>query len=272
MRVRLSLALLAASFGFAPAALANSSQSSNWAGYAVHRSGVHFHNATGTWTQPSLTCTAGHSSYSAFWVGIGGYSATSEALEQIGTEADCHLSGRQKMTAWYELVPAPSKSLKLTIHAGDTITASVIVTGHQVTMTLKDATTHKSVTKSLHASLIDTSSAEWITEAPSECTGSNSCQTLPLADFGSTTFDFAGVQTTSGTRGTISNKAYNTTRITLVPGGPRFVGNSPQGIAKPTSLFDSGGSFTVNYSTSVNPSLPAASADVLPGAVISGGG
>jgi hypothetical protein len=272
MRIRLGLAVLAASFGFAPAALASSSQSSNWAGYAVHRSGVHFHKVVGAWTQPSLACTRGRSTYSAFWVGIGGYSETSQALEQIGTEADCHASGREVMSAWYELVPAASKSIKLSVHAGDAITASVTVTGHRVQMTLADSTTHKAVTKSLHASLIDTTSAEWIAEAPSECQGENSCQTLPLADFGSTTFGFARIQTTAGTKGTISNKAYNTTKITLVPGHRRFVGNGREGIATPSPLTAGGSAFTVTYSSSVSSlAVQSVSADVLPGAVATGG-
>ena len=34
----------------------------------------------------------------------------------------------------------------------------------------------------------DTSSAEWIAEAPSQCDGSGSCQPLPLADFGTVQF------------------------------------------------------------------------------------
>jgi hypothetical protein len=54
-----SLALAAA-----PAALADTSQSSNWAGYAVHRSGVSFRTVSGTWTQPHATGTAGTAGYS----------------------------------------------------------------------------------------------------------------------------------------------------------------------------------------------------------------
>ena len=36
---------------------------------------------------------AGRESYSAVWVGLGGYSENASALEQIGTDADCSRSG-----------------------------------------------------------------------------------------------------------------------------------------------------------------------------------
>jgi hypothetical protein len=138
-------------------------------------------------------------------------------------------------------------------------------------MKLIDETTHKSITKSLRASLIDTTSAEWIAEAPSECGDSNNCQTLPLADFGSTAFGFAGVQTTTGMSGTISNRAYNTTRITLVPSGPRFVGNggTTLGEAKPSALNSNGNAFTVTYS-SASAGQPAAAGDVRLGPIVHG--
>ncbi len=56
-----------------PPASADSTQSSNWAGYAVHRRGVRFSKVIGTWTQPRATCTPGQATYSSVWVGIGGY-------------------------------------------------------------------------------------------------------------------------------------------------------------------------------------------------------
>ena len=40
----------------APAALAKTTTSSNWAGYAVHRPGVSYRQVSGTWTQPNATC------------------------------------------------------------------------------------------------------------------------------------------------------------------------------------------------------------------------
>jgi hypothetical protein len=235
----------------APAALADSSSSSNWAGYAIHHSGVKFRKIIGSWTQPKLTCTAGASSYSAYWIGLGGYSINSDALEQIGTEADCGPAGDQINSSWFELVPAPSRSLKISVHAGDQLSAWVSVSGHKVTLAINDETTHKSVVKTLHASSIDISSAEWITEAPSECSSATDCETLPLADFGSTSFETADAWTTKGRKGSISNHAWNRTKITLIASGQRFVGynsGDTSGIATPSALADNGSAFTVTYS------------------------
>jgi hypothetical protein len=85
------------------------SASSNWAGYAVH--GTTFKKVIGRWTVPSATCGAGEATYSATWVGIGGYSEDSDALEQIGTELDCTAAGKVKSTAWMELVPVEAPSV-----------------------------------------------------------------------------------------------------------------------------------------------------------------
>ena len=99
--------IVAATLCAAPAALAKTTTNSNWAGYAVHYPGVSFRQVSGTWKQPNATCVPGQSTYSAVWVGIGGYKPTSHALEQIGTEADCNAAGNTVVSAWYELVPAP---------------------------------------------------------------------------------------------------------------------------------------------------------------------
>src|ERR1700733_4136515 len=164
MRLRLPIALVstvALAFVCTPAALADTTQSSNWAGYAIHRDGVSFSKVIGAWRQPDATCTPGTPSYSAVWVGIGGYSITSDALEQIGTEVDCSATGRVASSAWYELVPAASQSIKLIVRPGDELNASVTVTGHKVDLTLNDLTRHRKFTKNLRASVVDVSSAEW---------------------------------------------------------------------------------------------------------------
>ena len=61
--------------------------SANSAGYALIGSSTTYTSATGTREEPKVTCEASDSS--AFWVGLGGYSETSQALEQVGTSADC---------------------------------------------------------------------------------------------------------------------------------------------------------------------------------------
>src|SRR6202035_4857012 len=95
--------------------VAPSTPSSNWSGYAVTSptsTPVSYSSVTGTWTVPTATCGATDAgASSAVWVGIGGYSLTSQALEQTGTDADCNESGNPTYYAWYELVPADPVNL-----------------------------------------------------------------------------------------------------------------------------------------------------------------
>jgi hypothetical protein len=255
--IPLALTALAALVG-APAAAADSAQSSNWAGYAVHRSGVHFITVSGTWTQPRATCTRGQARYSAAWVGLGGYSPSSPALEQIGTESDCTASGRAASSAWYELVPAVSRAIKMTVNAGDRMRGGVTVKGNEVTVSLADLTRHRSFTKRLHPATVDTGSAEWILEAPSVCSSDTSCRTLPLADFGSTGFTAAAATTTAGHTGTIADRQWKTTRISLASTGRTFVSDAsaPAAGAAPSSLSSRGSAFTVTYSGGTGSSAP----------------
>jgi hypothetical protein len=238
-------------FVSAAAARADTSQSSNWAGYAVHRSGVSFTKVLGSWRQPTATCTPGSPSYSAVWVGLGGYSVTSSALEQIGTEVDCSGPGHVESSAWYELVPAASQTINFSVRPGDALTASVSVVGHQVALSLTDLTRHRTFAKTLHASLIDVSSAEWIVEAPSDCFSDGSCQTLPLADFDSTTFSYAIAESTTGHSGSISDHSWSSTKIELAPDGRHFVVFHGHGglaaSASPSGLSSRGTSFKVTY-------------------------
>ncbi len=237
----------------APAALADSVTSSNWAGYAVHRAGMGFKKVAAAWTQPTATCTEGSQAYSAIWVGLGGYNESSTALEQIGSEVDCTASGKVDSSVWYELVPAASQTIKMRVRPGDGLYATVTVNGNKVVLTILDATTHRSFKKTLHASAVDVSSAEWIVEAPSDCISANTCQTLPLADFGSAAFAFAGAQSVAGHLGTISDPAWDVSKIRLTATGHRFVGyngsSSLVGVATPSVLAPSGSSFKVTYST-----------------------
>src|SRR5438874_1315188 len=75
----MGLLVMAAGLTAAPAALAKAAQSTNWAGYAVHRDGVSFRRVSANWTQPNASCAGGQPSYSSAWVGLGGYSPTSDA-------------------------------------------------------------------------------------------------------------------------------------------------------------------------------------------------
>jgi hypothetical protein len=249
-RILLACACAAATLAVAPAAaLADTATSSNWAGYAVHRNGVRFTRVTGAWKQPNATCTRGNPTFSAMWIGLGGFSLTSNALEQIGTEVDCTSSGRVSSTAWYELVPAPSRNINLRVRPGDSMSASVTVVGRRVTVSLVNQTMHTSYQHTFTTSSIDVTSAEWIVEAPSECYSNNSCQTLPLANFGMAGFTQARAKTVSGRTGSISSSAWGATKIVLQPSGRRFVtnGGGTMGAANPSGLTAGGSAFKVAF-------------------------
>src|SRR4051794_8949317 len=138
-----------------------SATSSNWAGYAV--SGESFTSVEGDWVIPTADDTT--DGYSAAWVGLGGADSTSTALEQVGTESD-YVDGQATYSAWYELLPDAPVTLNLDVSPGDKMHAAVTVDGTTVTITLSNLTTGKSTTKTLHMSDPDTTSAEWIAEAP----------------------------------------------------------------------------------------------------------
>jgi hypothetical protein len=176
---------------------------------------------TATWKQPKARCTAGRATYSAFWVGLGGFSPTSTALEQIGTATDCGTTGKPRSYAWYELVPAAAVELPLKIVAGDTVTTSVNVSGTNVLVQVKDRSRKTSFTKTLTTAAPDLSSAEWIAEAPSACTATGQCRVLPLSDFGSVTFTrIAAIG--SGHPGTITDPFWESSLIRLVPESAAF--------------------------------------------------
>jgi hypothetical protein len=235
--------------------------SSNWAGYAVSKSGVRFRRVAGTWVQPAATCTPGARRYSAYWIGIGGFHSTSSALEQIGSQVDCSSLGQAVYSAWYELVPAASVHVALPVHPGDTLSASVTMSGRRVKLYLANRTTGAVFFKQLSAKHIDKTSAEWIVEAPSTC-DPTSCQPLPLADFGSASFSGANATTTGGRRGAIADPAWATTAITLSPFADRTIGSAlplPGSFsqATPGDLSAGGDGFTVSYQD-VPPAAPAA--------------
>jgi Peptidase A4 family len=237
-----SVVIAAACLGLPASALGDDGSSSNWAGFAVH--GASFHRVVGLWRQPNVTCNPGQASYSAYWVGLGGYSGS--ALEQIGTEADCDSNGQPQLSAWYEMVPAASVTVSLRINAGDLMEGVVTVTGHRATLILRDLTRRRLFQISLSAAQIDVTSAEWIVEAPSDC--SSTCVTLPLANFSSTTFVGARAEA-GGHWGAISDRAWRATSISLNPTGAHTAGaqgGSP-GAAVPSALSAAGTAFTVAF-------------------------
>jgi hypothetical protein len=242
----------------APAAI-----SANWAGYeAAPGDGSNgFSDVSGSWVQPRANCSNTTGTYAAFWVGLGGSSDQSQSLEQIGTQADCDNSGSATYYAWYELVPAAPVVLSMQINAGDQIKAAVHVNGSAVTVSLLDQTTGDSVNRTLQMSAPDTSSAEWIAEAPSSCQdgAGGSCTPLPLTDFGAVSFSNA-TATADGYTGTINDSSWSAQPLALDSsqdglsssgygyGADSAATSGSTAGAQPSSLSSDGSSFSVSYS------------------------
>ena len=200
---------------------------------------------------PAATCSDRGDTYSAAWVGLGGFHESSHALEQIGTDADCSRAGGAVYSGWYELVPAAPVTLKLKVHAGDAMVASVTVRDHDVTLRIRDLSTGKMFTRTRRVSRIDSSSAEWIVEAPSVCVTTNICRTLTLTDFGSVAFSDLSA-TAGGQTGPVEDPLWSATELELreaqnFPQGPRASAASISAVAVPSALSSGGSAFAVSW-------------------------
>ena len=214
-------------------------------------------SVSGSWIVPTVSGTG--TAYSSAWVGIDGYNSSS--VEQIGTDSDLS-SGQPSYYAWYEMYPSNMVETSLAVHAGDSISASVVYAGsntNKFKLTLTDNTTGKSFTTTQTMKGAQRSSAEWIEEAPSSNSG-----VLTLADFNSITFSNCSANigpassTTSGTSGPIDNPWANTTLYSI-----NMITTHGASLDTTGSLTDSGSGrsavsqFTVTYQTSsVSPTQP----------------
>jgi Peptidase A4 family len=245
----------------ASTAAATDSVSTNWAGYAISdaqtidtgssTTPLTFTSVTATWKQPKVKCSAGSVSFSAFWVGLGGLSSSSQALEQIGTAANCTVTGKPVYYAWYELVPAASVPVSLKVRPGDTIAASVNVNATNVLVQVKNRTRGTSFTKSLTMAEPDLTSAEWIAEAPSGCTANGNCRVLPLSNFGKVTFTKIAAIADSHP-GTVTDPTWAPELIRLVPELSPGVKRSQVG-ATPSTVSTDGRTFGVAWDPAATP-------------------
>ena len=218
MRIALALTLLilAAACGTAPAEAGIALHSPNWSGYvAVACPACHLRYVAASWTVPAVNCAASPPIAQAeSWVGLDGWG--SGTLEQAGTDSSC-TDGRAAYYAWYQMYPAqpvvwygPGR-LSYDVNAGDQIRASVYydATSGRWQLTVDDRTSGLAVTTSqpcppgMHCGNAD---AEVIMEAPN--LGAN----VPLADFGTVTYTGISVTSRDGTRGTMASNGLWTVR------------------------------------------------------------
>jgi hypothetical protein len=126
---------------------------------------------------------------------------------------------------------------------------------------VKNRTRRTSFTKHLQMASPELTSAEWIAEAPSECTATGFCRTVPLTNFGSVTFTKIAALG-NGQGGTLTGPGWEATPIQLIPRARRFFGDvnasatSTAG-ASPANAAPDGSGFTVNWVADATTSVPA---------------
>jgi peptidase A4-like protein len=205
-----------------PAAVTSSS--SNWSGYGAN--GGKFTSVTGTWTVPTVAATG--TGADATWVGIGGL--TSRDLIQAGTQAMVDASGTVEYSSWIEMLPASSRTVPLSVSAGDSVTVTLTQQdGNDWLIAMKNNTTGGTYSVTVQYSSSN-SSAEWVQEAPSVGRG-----LVSLDQFG--TVQFSGANAVRDGK-TMSVSALGAKAITMING-------QGQAIAQPSTLTSDGSGFSV---------------------------
>jgi hypothetical protein len=185
--------------------------STNWSGYTDTGAANSFSAVSGSWVEPTASCTS-TTSLAAFWVGIDGISSADPTVQQDGTIIEC-LSSHAYYYDWWETYPGNAVQIENSVSPGDHISASVIHNGTYA-LSVTDSTHSAdsfSVTEACGASTCENESAEWIAEAPC-CVSSGSV--YPLSNFG--TWKLTSAATTyQGSPGSITVDP-NIDEITMV--------------------------------------------------------
>jgi hypothetical protein len=249
--------------GAAGAGAASPDVSANWAGYVVVGPGstettaskaMTYTDVTGRWVLPRSACPTKTSSSLAIWVGLGGYSVKSKELEQVGTEIDCDATGKARYYVWYELVPAdPVSVLGLTVEPGDVIVSSILVDRTGLLLQVTNRTRKTRFTRQVDVASPDLRSAEWIVEAPVQCSNGVYCRQMPLTRFAPLAFTHT-YATGNRIGGTLSSATWLVKSLRLVPrsyrafGGPIEQASRAGGAgATVSAVTPDGTGFTVNW-------------------------
>ena len=201
-------------------------ESRNWAGYAA--TGGSFTQVSATWSVPQFAPRS-PAGADAIWVGIGGVQTTD--LIQAGTEETVSGHGSTQYQAWVETLPQASRSVPLSIAAGDSISISLQeqASGNWLVAFVNNSTGKSYQLTIAYAS--SRSSAEWVVEAPSARRG----RILPLDAFGSVSFSKSAT-TRDGQVLTIAQAGGH--QISMI-------GQRGRSLARPSPLDEDGASFNV---------------------------
>lgn len=201
--------------------------SRNWDGYVTVPSTTSptFNAVSATWVQPSVTCEAAQA-WTVFWVGLDGWSDAT--VEQGGSSAYCPTAGGPATyQLWWEMYPTNAIRTVLTIAAGDTIHA--VVTYEPATsdyvIRVRDVTSGKGFTRTELCGAGFTCyrySAEVITEDVGHYSGSGGTTYFPLADYGKMHYGAVNIVDASGTKGPISDAAWNDAAVIERSGGVTY--------------------------------------------------
>jgi Peptidase A4 family len=201
-----------------------SSDSLNWAGYALSRRDLTFTAVRATFFVPYLNCAQSPGpALSSEWVGLDGFVGRAETVEQGGIGANCSAAGKASYFGWYEMFPRPESRAPLAVSAGNSVTVSVSYdpATKDFRISIVDNTTGSRSTVLRACPRVKVSgrlvrclrnSAEVITEAPDIGSGSH-LMIAHLADYGA--ISFAGIAVTDGrgAHGSVLSTHWTTTKI-----------------------------------------------------------
>jgi hypothetical protein len=179
-------------------------------------------------TVPTVDCTgvtAPNGAWSGHWVGLDGFRSSSSTVEQIGLLAGCDGTSTTPVYApFWEMFPNAANEPNIPVSPGDVISLSVYYnkSTRKFTLSYSDATNGQHFTRTRACPAGATcrrNSAETISEAPAEVTGST-VSILPLANFQTASFANVSITNTSGThRGGLRSSFWNTSEITQASDG-----------------------------------------------------
>ncbi len=185
------------------------------------------------WTVPTVNVSAGNC-YSSAWIGIGGQ--FDKSLLQIGTEHDS-VNGKEKFSAWYEMLPDYAINIPMNISEGDSISASINLVNTETdlwNLQLTDLTNSEGFSQNFVYNSTRLS-AEWIVERPTL-----NSQVSSLSNFGTITFTDAQANINHEVSA-IANMSYAQVHMTDIQNTQ---------LTSVSSLNPEGTSFTVQYISS----------------------